>query len=153
MHVFDISEAFYPNFYEGYTFPEEDRPTYGLTIKAEELPDHLRVFARSPKDKRGVNLITIPAGKLPPVITTRDNRHGMGQVADIMRYAHCANIPLDHLFRGVPLRLACDIIEFESRIRGEPDREVLFVKAVQVQHTDLLRRYDEIVEAFWRGAE
>lgn len=150
-HTFKISEAFYPSVYEGFQFHGDDKPTFGVTIKAEELPESLRPYARAPRDKMGHNLITISAGKIAPIITTQDNRHGMSEVVSIMRFADDANIPRDHLLRGVPMELATQIIEFDASDR-EPGRSVLFLKALKVSHTDLLRRYDECCAQFFTGA-
>jgi hypothetical protein len=146
-HTFKITEAFYPNVYEGYLFPSEDKPTFGLSIKAEELPDHLRIYARAPKDKMGFNIITISAGKQPPTVVTEEGRNGAGQMDSILRFARNANMRLDDLLKKIPMEIAAEVIEFENSRTGPSS--ALIVKAIKVRYTDLLRRYDEIEVEYW----
>lgn len=152
--TFKITEAFFPNVFEGYQFRGDEKPTFGVSIKAEELPDNLRPFARRPKESMGHNIITITAGKLPPVVVTPDNRHGMSELESILRFADTANIPRDRLLQGIPMELSTLLVEFEEGWGGRVDRSgtTLFLKAIKVAHTDLLRRYDECCAQYFTGA-
>lgn len=145
--TFKITEAYYPNVYEGYVFPSDDKPTFGLSIKAEELPDHLRVYARAPKDKMGFNIITISAGKIAPLVVTEEGRNGASQLDTIMRFARNANMRLDDLLKKIPMEIAAEVIEFDNSRSGPG--HVLMVRAIKVHYTDLLRRYDEIEAEHW----
>ncbi len=143
-HRFKVTEAYYPNIYEGYVFPREDKPTFGLSIKAEELPEHLRIYARKPKDSHGFNIITISAAKTAPNVVLEEGRHGASEMHTILNFARDANLRLDDLFKKIPMELAVEVVEFDGD-RGRTAR--IFLRAIKVRYTDMLRRYDELLEA------
>lgn len=146
IHTFKLTEAFYPNVYDGYTFHGEDKPTFGLSIKAEELPDHLRAYARRPKDSHGFNIITVSAGKVAPTVVTIGNR----DVSTTLQCARDANLRLDDLLKKIPLELATEVIEFDNRERVPTS--TLILRAIRLDYEDMMRRYNELCAEFWTGA-
>lgn len=147
--TFQISEAFWPSIYEGYTFNVNERPTFGLSIKAEELPNDLRPFARM-SDKDGVSMVGLRSKIAPRVVVEG------GDGTTTFQCARDANLRLDLLFTRAPLELAVEHVTFESNgYRGHARGEtvnMLALVAVKVKIDDLIRRYDELCAKYFTGA-
>ena len=147
--TFQISKAFWPNIYEGYVFTPGERPTFGLSIKAEELPNSLRPFARM-SDKDGVSMVRLRSKIAPRIVVDG------GDGTTTFQCARDANLRLDLLFTRAPLELAVEHVAFESNgyrwhERGETVNMLALV-AFKIKIDDLIRRYDELCAEYFTGA-
>lgn len=146
-----ISEAFYPRIYEGKSWSPDEPVKYGLSIKAEELPDALRPWASPSREHGGYNLIGMNSRLRPMVICS-----GRDVLRTTLQCSADANLRNDELFTGIPLELAVDKIEFESHGPRAPKNgemvKMLAVVGVRVNGDDLIRRYDELCAQYFTGA-
>lgn len=155
MFTFKISEALYPRVYTPYREPEmpgrkeRTRDNFGLSIKAEELPEELRAYVRQPREFRGVDIVFLTAGGRGPAVVTVEGGNGASQLHTILNFARDANISPDDLLSKISMELAVDVVEFYNPTRREPTKTAR-LQAIRVRYTDLLHRYDALLAEPWK---
>lgn len=147
MKHFPVSRLVYANVYHGMVFDREYEPTYMVSILDAELPEELREFARQPKVVNHESLLAISAGKIKPVVMTEEGRNGASQLSTILQCARDSNLQLDKLLLGIPAEVLVSIYEGKSPAGF---KKQLGLRAIRVKYTDVLRRYDEVLEELWK---
>lgn len=147
MTRFHVTRLVYANVYTGVVFDREYEPTFMVSILDSELPEELREFARQPRMVKDEMLLTISAGKFSPVVSMAEGRNGASQLSTILQCARDSNLQLDQLLLGIPAELLVDTYEGKSPAGF---KKQLTLRAIRVKYTDVLRRYDEVLEALWK---
>lgn len=147
MISFPVTRLVYANVYEGVKFEREYEPTFTVSILDAELPEELREFARQPKVVNGENLLAISAGKFRPQVTMAEGRTGAAQLSAVLQCARDSNLQLDKLLLGIPVDLLVEVYEGRSPAGF---KKQLSLRAIRAKYTDVLRRYDEVLEELWK---
>lgn len=147
MRVFSVTRLVYANVYNGVVFERGDEPTFTVSILDAEFPEELREFARQPKVVNGENLLAISAGKVRPQVTMAEGRTGASHLSTILQCARDSNLQLDKLLLGIPVDLLVEVYEGRSPAGF---KKQLSLRAIRAKYTDVLRRYDEVLEELWK---
>ena len=146
MH-FPVTRLVYANVYAGVAFVREMEPVFSASILAPELPEDLREFARQPRMVKDELLLTISAGRFSPVVSTAEGRNGALHLSTILQCARDSNLARDKLLLGIPAELLVEVYEGKSPAGF---KRQLTLRAIRVKYTDVLRRYDEVLEELWK---
>jgi len=155
--IITASRLYWPSFYESYNFEPSNTRLYGVSILWDDLPEELRwvdwrlidpAKTGDSPDLANTKMIRLTAKHPPQIVTAGDNRNPMRQVADIFRFSDAANIKRDWLFHRIHARLA--VVEYEVREpRSGMTKRRLGLRAVEVDYTHVLAKYDEICARYF----
>lgn len=151
----------WPRFYTPSIIAGVNKERYGCAFDASLISMELRPYAtvKSPSwqaveqqpELSGVDMVILSSQWRPRVLT-EDNRHGTGQLVQLLQFMDASNMPRDWLFKGIRANLLLQPVEWRSEDRPRRHDQLgraLNLMAVQVRYTDLLAAYDRLCAEYF----